>query len=74
MQFRRQDLQDETKSAKVKFYRGGYVFFDKSPDPGASGSCLFNDAEEVVGVVVWRIIRATKQGAATIIELTEGGI
>ena len=69
VQFRREDLRDETKRAKVKFYRAGYVFFDKPPDPGASGSCLFNVEGEVVGIVVWRIQRpGGVRGAATILE------
>ena len=32
---------------------GGYVQFDVEPAAGSSGGCLWNDSDEVVGVVVW---------------------
>ncbi len=41
----------EEKSATVTRTVAGYIFFDSPPMPGASGSCLFNERNEVVGVV-----------------------
>jgi hypothetical protein len=61
-------MRDKTKSAKVAFYRGGYIWFDNSPTPGASGGCLLNEKEEVVAIVVWRFNRqGNKTGAGSLV-------
>ncbi len=31
----------------------GHITFDELPSGGASGTCLFNEADEVVGIVTW---------------------
>jgi hypothetical protein len=41
------------KSALVVRLVAGYVTFDVPPTSGASGTCLFDRAGEVIGVVVW---------------------
>lgn len=33
----------------------GHFTFDPSPVPGASGSCVFNERNEVIGIVVWQL-------------------
>ncbi len=39
------------RSATIMNGLAGYIFFDESPLPGASGTCLFNENDEVLGVV-----------------------
>jgi hypothetical protein len=41
------------RSATVVRVLAGHVIFDIEPESGASGSCLFNTAGEVVGLVMW---------------------
>ncbi len=67
VQFKDDDLRPERKDAKVLYYRAGYVFFDEYPENGASGSCLFDEAGRVVGIVVWHIGTRKRSGAATLI-------
>ena len=41
--------------AMVEELTAGHIQFDKTPKPGASGSCLFNEDGEVLGIVNWRL-------------------
>ncbi len=67
-QFDKKSLQTVRKSAKLKYYRAGYAFFDDLPDTGASGSCLFDGNGDVFGIVVWRITKnMQKTGVATLL-------
>jgi V8-like Glu-specific endopeptidase len=50
-------FKDVRRSSKVAFYFAKYVFFKDLPYPGSSGSCLFNSDGEVIGVVVWGVMR-----------------
>lgn len=62
------DYLPKVQDAKIMYDRAGYIFFDKLPTHGASGSCLLNAAGEAVGVVVWGFVKGTKKfGAATLI-------
>jgi hypothetical protein len=47
------------RKSEVEFLFAGYVFFKDLPNPGDSGSCLFNEKGEVVGIVVWSVLRDT---------------
>lgn len=68
VEFKRKNMLDEVRKARVKYYRAGYAYFDKPPNIGASGSCLFNEEWEVVGIVVWRIQKGSGQGAASLLD------
>jgi hypothetical protein len=46
---------DEVKSTTVKHVRAGHIVIADAPNPGASGSCLLNQAGEAVGIVVWKV-------------------
>lgn len=48
-------LRIRERSAKVSAIRAGHFSFDKAPMEGASGSCVFNEDREVVGIVTWRM-------------------
>ena len=62
------DFLPKVRDAKVMYTKAGYVFFDEQPKAGASGSCLFNKAGEVVGIVVWGFYKDGKRfGAATLL-------
>lgn len=39
----------------------GHITFRPAPVAGASGSCLFNEEGEVVGIVAWRIAEGTTE-------------
>ena len=68
LEFKDKDYLPEVRDAKVMYSVAGYVFFDKIPSSGASGSCLLNSAGEVVGIVVWGFYKEGKRfGAATLI-------
>ena len=41
------------RTATVFSALAGKIYFDQTPNPGASGSCLLNRRGAVVGVVVW---------------------
>jgi len=43
------------RSAEVTRLVADHIIFDAAPTLGASGTCLFNREEEVVGVIVWGI-------------------
>lgn len=45
--------QNERREAKVSSVRVNHYFFDKAPLPGASGTCLFNEAGHVIGIISW---------------------
>lgn len=52
-------LKAEVVKAKVLNVRAGRIYYDASPGPGSSGSCVLNQAGEVVGIhtsiyVLWK--------------------
>jgi hypothetical protein len=59
IEYRRGSKKDfygvEEKKAKVIRNMSGHIVLDTGPTPGASGTCLFNTANEVVGIIVWRV-------------------
>ena len=61
VEYNEKDFFNTKKEAKVRYYFAGYVFFDKLPTPGASGSCIFNSKGEVIGVIVWGVIRSSQR-------------
>ncbi len=50
-------FKQERRDAKILRTISGHIVFDKSPVGGASGSCLLNEREEVVGIVIWSLRR-----------------
>lgn len=50
---RKKYLQPRKRKARVVRDVAGYLIFDKEPSAGASGTCLLNEDDEVVGIVVW---------------------
>jgi hypothetical protein len=62
------NLNRKIRSAKVLFYRAGYLFFHKPPQYGASGSCLFDEAGNAVGIVVWATGAHRNRGAAVVLD------
>lgn len=67
-EFENNSYLSKVQDADVMYLKAGYIFFDKQPNPGASGSCLFNSMGEVVGIVVWGFYKDGKRfGAATTI-------
>ena len=52
--FGRKFLQPRERKAKVVRVLAGHVVFDKNPEGGASGSCLLDENDHVVGIVVRR--------------------
>ena len=59
---RKDFLRQERREAKVLRTVAGHIVFDKGPTGGASGSCLLNEREEVVGIVIWSIPMRGKRG------------
>lgn len=45
------------RSATVQRTIAGHVTFDREPEAGASGTCLYNDQARVVGIVTWGVAR-----------------
>lgn len=43
-------LKEEVVQATVLNVRGGMLYYDETPGPGSSGSCILNQAGEVVGI------------------------
>ncbi len=48
-------FEQRVVTAKVIHSIAGYIFLDKLPVPGASGSCLIDESGKAVGMVVWGI-------------------
>jgi V8-like Glu-specific endopeptidase len=68
VQFDKKDaLKDDNASARVKYTRAGYLVVDKVPAAGSSGSCVFNDEGQVVGLIVWGTVN-TGEGIAVLLE------
>ena len=62
---RKEFLRQERREAKVLRTVAGHIVFDKGPVNGASGSCLLNEREEVVGIVIWTFyVRGKSVGVA----------
>ena len=51
-------MASRERQGKVLRTVGGYIVFDGDPVEGSSGGCLWNDADEVLGVVVWSVENA----------------
>jgi V8-like Glu-specific endopeptidase len=49
---RKQAFETERYESEVQLVRAGHIFTKDSPQPGASGGCVFNASGEVVGIVV----------------------
>ncbi len=43
------------RKAKVLRTVAGHIVIDKTPNPGASGSCVLNEAGEVVGIIAFAV-------------------
>lgn len=48
-------MSERKREAKVLRVVARHIFLDKSPKPGASGACLFNEEEQVLGIMVWSL-------------------
>jgi hypothetical protein len=48
-------LSTVRREAKIERLQAGHIIIDKAPNPGASGSCLFNARNEVVGIITWKM-------------------
>jgi len=46
--------QPKARSSKVLGTRLSHIFLKEVPESGASGTCVFNAAGEVVGIIAWR--------------------
>lgn len=46
---------DWTNESKVSGVQAGMLIYETSPGPGSSGSCVLNEAGEVVAINVWTI-------------------
>lgn len=57
----RQAYMPRQRTARVVNARIGHIMIEPSPVPGASGSCLFNTAGEVVGIISGGINTANGQ-------------
>jgi hypothetical protein len=47
------DMADDRIETKVVNTRGGHIFAKKAPEHGASGGCVYDEQNRVVGIVVW---------------------
>jgi hypothetical protein len=48
-------LSTVRREGVVERLQAGHIIVDAKPNPGASGSCLFNARNEVIGIVTWSI-------------------
>lgn len=62
-------MEPRVRKGKVVTYLAGYVVVDEAPNRGASGSCLFNEAGEVFGLMVWGINRGTSEAGVGVLLL-----
>lgn len=46
-------MRSHIREATVLRFFAGHIVFDEQPTPGASGSCILNEAGEAVGVISW---------------------
>lgn len=64
--------------ARVTEVGGGIMEFDLSPGPGSSGSCILDEAGEVVGINTsmrtWGDGRRTGVGTVVVIPVQQGGV
>jgi V8-like Glu-specific endopeptidase len=49
---KRDPFKFKVVEAEVIARSDGYVFYDRSPGPGSSGSCVLNEKDEVVAINV----------------------
>ena len=61
----------EKQEARVLRSVSGHIIFDKGPVSGSSGSCLLNESNEVVGIVVWHFpVKGTEKTVGVAIDIT----
>mgnify|MGYP001598672387 FL=1 len=65
-------MQPEVIESEVIMILGGHLILKDPPTPGASGSCVVNAANEVVGLAVWGMAMQNAKGIAGVVDLTKG--
>jgi hypothetical protein len=48
-------LSVRRRESKIERVQAGHIITGDAPNPGASGSCLFNARNEVIGIVTWNV-------------------
>jgi hypothetical protein len=61
-----------TRRAKVMHTIANHVVFDELPVKGASGGCIFNADNEVVGILVWGVETGYNEGVGVGVLITRG--
>lgn len=64
-------MVQEKRTAKVVHTVAGYIVFDKGPEGGASGTCLVDENDQVVGIVVWSFeVRGSTKKVGLAVDIT----
>jgi hypothetical protein len=61
-----------TRRAKVMHTIANHVVFDELPVKGASGGCIFNAENEVIGILVWGVETGYNDGVGVGVLITRG--
>ncbi len=63
---------ERRQKAKVLRVVADHIVFDKGPKGGASGSCLLNESNQVVGIVIWGMqVQGSSRRVGVAISLVE---